>query len=570
MAEKSQEEVEFDKAKKYGGDTRSWMRIYLKRLKEAAVDGDLKACRTIIQDFRKQEQKLPGVYARMRRALDAYRKMLEAGVSPGTAALVFPGDLSGLTDKGSAELDGAKMTRVVDSAGVSWLKREAGDAESGGKAQLESEAAVDAVYATLGIGAPMSKMYGDVKLTQDVGGDSLAEFLDGSASKAEKEAARDQFMEGLDIDCMLANWSCVGGNSDTKFCVIKDGRVYRTGSYAAMSFRVKGGQKNSDGWGADPTDFFKLWTFGNQTAVLGRRKVNVLELMKKTVGRNWDGVKRIVPPSDWKVIEARIENVRKLIEYGEELQKDDPSISVDDLNGQLESFMKNKYKKPRKLTIVKPDEKLTRKPVESTDQVAKYKTGAEIKKRFKVTDFRNDVELLEKAIAEDGAGGAPQVVESFEELEKVCDYIGYRTVGADSVEQAEEFMDGMLNGEFYVKCGGGRAHGYGMYVAMANTRDKDGIRAAKRDSNGYGGGRVSLEFHIGTKSDFKWVDEYELGRMKEAETDKDIRRMDIGTYCKFKGFDGLYCMFGSYSYSVIVNRTKILVNKKIKVLENNL
>lgn len=570
MAEKTIQEKEFDKAKSYGGDTRSRMKTIYGKLKNAADARDLDLCKKLMQDLEKEASKLPGIYARMRRALDDFRKAMEAGVVTEAVSVSLPTTLEGFLNESTKEdttFDGASFSKVKDNSGAVWITRTASQA-GGGKAQIESEANTEFIYATFGAGAPVSRVYGDTKLTQAVEGMPLTEYLaSSSVSEEAKKQARAQFMEHLDVDCMLANWSCVGGNSKTEFTVVKDGKVYRTGSYAAMSFRVKEGEKSSSNWGGDPTDFFSLWAYDNQKAVLGPEGVSPYRLMKKTLERNWDSVLSRIDPRDAKIIRKRIKNIKTLVEYGEELEREEKLPDIE-INSYLKWSLDNKYKKPKVPKVIMSDREYDkfRIPMPCKAKIDKPTDIGMVRIKYKHEDLDDDdaYKVIAQMNDEDGTGAPPIMAQTMEEfLETVGDYVGYRTIKDDPDISLEDQIKDLKDKHFYIACGGGRWHGFGMYVNMCNRKLDANFERAMPESKSYGRhGIQNATFLIGTTKDFKWGVESEI--IKKAR--RSGLYVDTGVMARALGYDGYVdhdlSDYSGTAYAVILNRSKTVIYER--------
>ena len=142
-----------------------------------------------------------------------------------------------------------KPKLVVDRNGKKWVLKEGG---ARGHAQAEHE--TSEVYRKLGILAPASKMYGDVRLSEYIEGQELGTFMK-TASDEEKKRVLDELRSNFAADIVLGNHDLIGDEEDNVM-IGEDGRVWRVDNGGALGKKGAGedDESFSGGWIDD------LWT----------------------------------------------------------------------------------------------------------------------------------------------------------------------------------------------------------------------------------------------------------------------------------------------------------------------
>lgn len=85
----------------------------------------------------------------------------------------------------------------------------------------------------------------------------------------------------------------------------------------------------------------------------------------------------------------------------------------------------------------------------------------------------NEADLMEQVVKNQGYDGLPYLVDNvddFKELVQQDTFFAMRVVGSDSEKALDEYRKALYHGDFYVRCGNGHVHGYGMYAGIDLTK----------------------------------------------------------------------------------------------------
>lgn len=190
---------------------------------------------------------------------------------------------------------------------------------------------------------------------------------------------------------------------------------------------------------------------------------------------------------------------------------------------------------------------------------------------------------IEQVIKAQGFDGKPTVTNNaadFAEACKASNFIAKRGIGATDQATMNQYDNDLKNGKFYVQCGGGNVHGYGMYAASveANGRNaRSGVAHAQSTADAYASGsRVTKTYTMTLDKSAKIGNETDLSN--QMARDKTYQNMcqksgmnssytyDVGCYAVYKGFDAYVAYSKRMSttgatsdYTVILNRSKVII-----------
>ena len=205
--------------------------------------------------------------------------------------------------------------------------------------------------------------------------------------------------------------------------------------------------------------------------------------------------------------------------------------------------------------------------------------GNDLSGKFQFDNNSTDYSI-EQVIKAQGFDGKPTVTtdpKAFSSACKASNFIASRGVGASNEATLKQYDDNLKNGDFYVKCSGGSAHGYGMYAASceANSRNSDYmVRDAKQTAKAYASGSKAKKIYMMTlDKSAKIGNERDLSRQMYNDTEyqrvckqSKMNRsytMDVGVYAAYKGYDAYVANSGrsgvSSDYTVILNRSKVII-----------
>lgn len=178
---------------------------------------------------------------------------------------------------------------------------------------------------------------------------------------------------------------------------------------------------------------------------------------------------------------------------------------------------------------------------------------------------------IEDVMDAQGFDGLPSVVskEEFERLVAEANggqgFIAQRTYSAPDQETLDMYRDQFYNGKFYVDCSGGSRLGRGMYCAANyNGELTEGL---KYEISNYVKGDFNATETFTLTKDAKIINYHDIYQMKNDFIDslpayerRTYRKMDVGAFATLKGYDAIMeDASGSVSYTVILNRTKVII-----------
>lgn len=85
----------------------------------------------------------------------------------------------------------------------------------------------------------------------------------------------------------------------------------------------------------------------------------------------------------------------------------------------------------------------------------------------------NQADLMEQVVKHQGYDGLPHLVDNVEDFKALVQqdtFFAMRVVGSDSEKALDEYRQALYHGDFYVRCGNGHVHGYGMYAGIDLTK----------------------------------------------------------------------------------------------------
>lgn len=207
--------------------------------------------------------------------------------------------------------------------------------------------------------------------------------------------------------------------------------------------------------------------------------------------------------------------------------------------------------------------------------------GKDLTGKFHFDDNSTDYSI-EQVIKAQGFDGKPTVTSDAKAFASACqasNFIAKRGVGASNQTTLNAYDQALKSGEFYVKCSGGSAHGYGMYcasVAANGSSAKYGVQNAESTARSYAGGRAKKIYTMTLDKSAKVGDEYTLS--SQMKKDREFQKVcnaskmnswytqDVGVYAAYKGYDAYIAGSGRYSqnggssdYTVILNRSKVII-----------
>lgn len=219
----------------------------------------------------------------------------------------------------------------------------------------------------------------------------------------------------------------------------------------------------------------------------------------------------------------------------------------------------------------------------SAGQAANAVNGKDLAGNFKFKRNSTDY-AIEQVIKAQGFDGKPTLTSDKKAFSDACsasNFIAKRGVGASNQRTLDAYDQALKTGDFYVKCSGGSAHGYGMYAASVAANGKqasNGIRHAEGVAGSYAsyGGTAKKVYTMTLDKSAKIGDESTLSRQMKTDTEflnvcrksgmRSTYTQDVGVYAAYKGYDayisgsGRMTSDGSYSdYTVILNRSKVII-----------
>ena len=85
----------------------------------------------------------------------------------------------------------------------------------------------------------------------------------------------------------------------------------------------------------------------------------------------------------------------------------------------------------------------------------------------------NEADLMEQVVKNQGYDGLPHLVDNVDDFKALVQqdtFFAMRVVGSDSEKALAEYRKSLYHGDFYVRCGNGHVHGYGMYAGIDLTK----------------------------------------------------------------------------------------------------
>lgn len=177
--------------------------------------------------------------------------------------------------------------------------------------------------------------------------------------------------------------------------------------------------------------------------------------------------------------------------------------------------------------------------------------------------------MIEEVLHQQGFDGLPQVMndEDFEKAVKASGFIAMRGITASTQEELDGYHEQLVNGKFYVRCGGGDTFGKGLYCAAdynGKLSDKTWNIAEGYANDRWGG--------VGKMETFTLTPNAKIGDhaalKKELLNDKKMWMKfhgDVGSYAAAKGYDAIKCTDSSEgAYTVVFNRSKMIIKESKK------
>lgn len=209
--------------------------------------------------------------------------------------------------------------------------------------------------------------------------------------------------------------------------------------------------------------------------------------------------------------------------------------------------------------------------------------GKDLRGKFQFDNNSTDYSI-EQVIKAQGFDGKPTVTNdpvAFTAACKASNFIAKRGVGATNQATMDAYDQALKTGDFYVKCSGGSAHGYGMYaasVAANGSKAHKGVKDAESTANSYAGGGRAKKIYtmtldasakVGTENSLKAQMKKDTEFQKACKASKlsSYYTQDVGVYAAYRGYDAYIAgsgrgsnIDGSYSdYTVILNRSKVIL-----------
>lgn len=199
---------------------------------------------------------------------------------------------------------------------------------------------------------------------------------------------------------------------------------------------------------------------------------------------------------------------------------------------------------------------------------------------FRFNDKSTDYSI-EQVIKAQGFDGKPTItsdIVAFDAACKASNFVAKRGVGASDQATLDAYNTAMKTGDFYVKCSGGSAHGYGMYCASLDTNIppktyKSKMQSAISTAQSYAANKVSTVYTFTLDKSAKVSTESALKRQMKNDTEfqkvcqaskmKSYYTQDVGVYAAYKGYDAYVAGSGrsghGSDYTVVLNRSKVIM-----------
>lgn len=206
--------------------------------------------------------------------------------------------------------------------------------------------------------------------------------------------------------------------------------------------------------------------------------------------------------------------------------------------------------------------------------------GKDLTGKFKFNDNSTDYSI-EQVIKAQGFDGKPTITSDPKVFASACrasNFAAVRGVGASDKATMKKYDDDFKYGEFYVKCSGGRVHGYGLYAASFEANSAYASSAsshAQSTARAYASGKAKKIYSmtldksakIGIENDiyYQMKKDKEYIQMCNNSSLSSRYTMDVGVYAVYKGYDAFVADGGRSSrgnhsdYTVILNRSKVIL-----------
>ena len=189
-------------------------------------------------------------------------------------------------------------------------------------AHIESEYRTNLAYRAMGVNVPGVQLYTMPDGTKR----QVMEYIEGTplGQVRDKRAIKD-LQKGFATDAMLGNWDVIGASGDNVI-VDKDGVAWRVDNGGGLFYRAQGATKGQS-FGDEPV---ALWTMRdkkvNEQAAkyFGDLKWTTIkgQLGKLTTKKQLDALKGILSPDEYKVVEARNKEMRRVFTLTKTLRDD--------------------------------------------------------------------------------------------------------------------------------------------------------------------------------------------------------------------------------------------------------
>lgn len=218
---------------------------------------------------------------------------------------------------------------------------------------IQNEFAVNQAYRELGISIPTSKLLTDasgrISMVSDfIEGESLDDFLSGSASELEKSKVLKNVQKGFAVDALLGNWDVIGLDRDN-IIITKSGKVVRVDTGSGLNFRAQGAVKDTGDFDASPID---LWSMRNRVLnvpsndsasdVFGSLNYyDIVSQINKWSDQSISGVLDVlkvngVSNNILEIVQKRADKLREIAVLGDVLKKDKwKSVYADNFSQQI-------------------------------------------------------------------------------------------------------------------------------------------------------------------------------------------------------------------------------------------
>lgn len=176
---------------------------------------------------------------------------------------------------------------------------------------------------------------------------------------------------------------------------------------------------------------------------------------------------------------------------------------------------------------------------------------------------------IDDILEQQGFNGKPRVVTDIHEFTAAVQTNGnvmVRSLHAKDDRTLDQYEDQLKNGSFYVQCKGGNAMGRGMYAAASWNGTAD-YNSALYASQVYGPRSINMTLDKSAKI----ISESALSKMIAKEppnspfrqagswSNNDTAAFDMGAYAAAKGYDAIRSAGDKGSYTVVLNRTKLVM-----------